>query len=78
MRARNGNSLVEMKTLSRPAGISLQDAVRLRSAELWLQLGQPMEALTELQQLPFRIRKHPKAMRVCRSVYRAALAAGGR
>jgi hypothetical protein len=67
-----------MKTRSRQEGISLQNAVRLRSAELWLQLGQPMEALSELQQLPFRIRKHPKAMRVCRSVYRAALSGGVR
>jgi len=63
----------EMKNRTKQAGISLQSAVRIRSAELWLQLGQPMEALTELQHLPIRIRKHPKAMRVCRSVYRAAL-----
>jgi hypothetical protein len=62
-----------MKTRSRQLGISLKNAVRLRSAELWLQLGQPMQALTELQRLPIRIRKHPKAMRVCRSVYRAAI-----
>lgn len=53
--------------------ISLRNAVRLKSAELWLQLGQPMEALSELQQLPLNIRKHPRAMRVCRSVYKAAL-----
>lgn len=53
--------------------ISLRNAVLLKSAELWLQLGQPMEALSELQQLPLRIRKHPKALRVCRSVYKAAL-----
>jgi hypothetical protein len=54
-------------------GISLRNAVRLRSAELWLELGQPMEALSELQRLSPRIRKHPKAMRVCRHVYQAAL-----
>lgn len=60
-----------MKT--RRGGISLRNAVRLRSAELWLELGQPMQALSELQRLPLRIRKHPKAIRVCRSVYRAAL-----
>ncbi|HXT11609.1 MAG TPA: hypothetical protein VN873_08595 [Candidatus Angelobacter sp.] len=62
-----------MKTRRGPVPISLQNAVRLRSAELWLQLGQPMQALSELQRLPIRIRKHPKAMRVCRSVYNAAL-----
>ncbi len=61
-----------MKTRA-SAPISLQNAVRLRSAELWLQLGQPMEALSELRQVPLRIRKHPKAARVCRSVYSAVL-----
>jgi len=63
-----------MKTRRGAIPISLRNAVRLRSAELWLQLGQPMQALSELQRLPLRIRKHPKAMRVCRSVYNAALA----
>lgn len=60
-----------MKT--RRGSISLRNKVRLRSAELWLELGQPMQALSELQRLPLRVRKHPKAIRVCRSVYRAAL-----
>jgi len=63
--------LMEMKMRR---GISLRNAVHLKSAELWLQLGQPMEALSELQNLPPRIRKHPKALQVCRSVYNAALA----
>jgi len=51
----------------------LRNAVHLRSAELWLQLGQPMQALSELQRVPLRIRNHPRARRVCRSVYEAAL-----
>jgi hypothetical protein len=51
----------------------MRNAVRLRSAELWLQLGQPMQALSELREVPLRIRKHPKAARVCRSVYQAVL-----
>ena len=62
-----------MKTRKGPAPISLRNAVRLRSAELWLQLGQPMQALSELREVPLRIRKHPKAARVCRSVYQAIL-----
>jgi hypothetical protein len=66
-------SLAVMKTRRGQAEISFQNAVCLRSAELWLELGQPMEALSELQRLPLRIRKHPKAMRVCRSVYNAVL-----
>jgi len=61
-----------MKTRA-PAPISLKNAVRLRSAELWLQLGQPMEALSELRQVPLRIRRHPNAAPVCRSVYKAVL-----
>jgi len=51
----------------------MQNAVKLRSAELWLQLGQPMEALSELRQVPLRVRKHPRAAPVCRSVYSAVL-----
>jgi len=43
----------------------------VRSAELWLKLGQPGEALSELHRLPARIRRHPWALRVCAAVYRA-------
>lgn len=63
-----------MKTRREQPDISLRNAVRLRSAELWLELGQPMQALSELRRVPLRIRKHPKAVRVCRSVYQAVLA----
>jgi hypothetical protein len=73
MLGKNGMSLPGMKTRRERSTLSLQNAVRLRSAELWLQLGQPMQALSELQHVPWRIRKHPKAMRVCRSVYKAVL-----
>jgi hypothetical protein len=62
-----------MKTRREPTPISMQNAVKLRSAELWLQLGQPMEALSELREVPLRVRKHPKAAPVCRSVYSAVL-----
>jgi len=62
-----------MKTRQTQPGISIRNAVRLRSAELWLQLGQPMQALSELRRVPLRIRKHPHAKRVCRSVYEAVL-----
>lgn len=53
--------------------ISLKDAVLLKSAELWLLLGEPMEALLELQRLPDNVRRHPQAMETCRAVYSAAL-----
>lgn len=68
-----GSSAAGMKRRRGDDGISLRNAMRLRSAELWLELGQPMQALSELQRLPLHIRKHPKAMRVCGSVYKAAL-----
>jgi len=32
-------------------GISLGDALHIKSAEFWLALGQPMEAVAELQKL---------------------------
>jgi hypothetical protein len=32
-------------------GISLKDALHIKSAEFWLALGQPMEAVAELQKL---------------------------
>jgi len=51
--------------------IPLKTAVRVKSAELWLKLGEPMQALRELQRLSYRDRRHPWAMRVSRSVYRA-------
>ena len=58
-----------MRTL--PESIPLRTAVRVKSAELWLKLGEPMQALRELQRLSYRDRRHPWAMKVCRSVYRA-------
>jgi hypothetical protein len=39
--------------------VSFQDAVRIQSAEFWLRLGQPREALGELQRLPRRLWDHP-------------------
>jgi len=61
----------EVKMHADQERISLKNAVRLKSAEFWLKLGHPVEALVELQRLPQRTRKHPWARQVCRSVYRA-------
>ena len=49
--------------------IPLCDALRIKSAELWLRLGQPMQALMELQQLKTRAQKHPWTRRVFRAAY---------
>ena len=44
--------------------IPFRDALRVKSAELWLQLGQPTEALKELHAVSARARQHPWATRV--------------
>ncbi len=48
----------------------LRDAIRLRSAEFWLRLGEPVPALLELQKLTARGRKHPWSTKVFRCAYR--------
>ncbi len=45
------------------ARIALEDAVRVKSAEYWLILGEPTEALRELEKLSRRARTHPWAER---------------
>ena len=51
--------------------LSLRDALRVRSAEFWLRLGQQGQALMELQKLPERARRDPWAVKVFRSANRA-------
>ncbi len=52
--------------------IALKDALRVKSAELWLRLGQPLQALLELEQLPRRARRHPWATEVFISAFETA------
>ncbi len=54
------------------AAMSLSDALRVKSAEFWLMLGQPMQALLELQKLRGRALAHPWASRVFHTAFRAA------
>jgi len=44
--------------------INLSDALYVKSAEFWLQLGQPSQALLELRRLSQRGRPHPWASKV--------------
>ena len=44
--------------------LAFPDALRLMSAELWLRLGEPVQALLELQKLTKSAAKHPWAERV--------------
>ena len=48
--------------------IKLSDAVRSQRAESWLKMGQPMQALLELQGLCDQARRHPRAAQVFISV----------
>lgn len=52
------------KSVPPPHSMSLPNALRIKSAEYWIKLGQPLQALIELQRLPKAARKNPWAMRV--------------
>lgn len=47
------------------SGLRLREAIPVRSAEYWLQLGEPDLALQELQTLPEPVRQHhwPRSVR---------------
>jgi hypothetical protein len=45
-------------------GLRLREALPIRCAEYWLQLGQPDLALKELETLPETVRQHPWPLRV--------------
>jgi len=52
--------------------LRLKDAVRVKSAELWLRMGEPIQATKELRKLTRRAWDHPWTQRV---VWQAAQAA---
>lgn len=58
-----GDDLVE-KAVPIRYPITLQHALRVKSAEHWIEHGQPDEALRELEKLPRKAWKHPWATRV--------------
>jgi len=49
---------------STAAGLPLREALPVRTAEFWLQLGQPHLALKQLETLPETARHHPWPLRV--------------
>jgi predicted Zn-dependent protease len=57
-----------MKELQRK--LILRDALRVRSAEMWLRLGEPSQALLELQKLPKRAQRDPLVARTFEEIYR--------
>ena len=54
-----------------PVQIQLGHALRVKSAEYWLKLGLPMQALLDLQELPAEALRHPWTCAVLRSAFRA-------
>jgi len=53
--------------------IRLEDALLVKSAEYWLKLGEPVQALMELQQLPKSKKKDPWVVKIFVSTTGAAL-----
>jgi len=51
----------------------LEDALLVKSAEYWLKLGEPIQALMELQQLPESKKKDPWVVKIFVSATGAAL-----
>ena len=50
----------------------LEDDIRVKSAEFWLKLGRPDQALAEIQSLPRSAQNHPSVLKVHLAVVRAA------
>ena len=54
-----------------PRRLSFRDAIRLRSAQIWLALGIVEEAERELSMLKRRASLHPEALKVFLQIQRA-------
>jgi hypothetical protein len=52
-------------------GLTLNQAIHVKSAEFWLKLGEPAQALMEMERLPEQAQKHPWALRIHMAVVRA-------
>lgn len=57
---------------SAKTNLPLKDAVRVKSAELWLRMGEPLQATQELRKLTRRAWNHPWTQRVVWQVAQAA------
>ena len=61
-----------VKTPTPALKLKFKDAMRIKSAEFRIKLGQLDEAILELKSLPERLAKHPWALRTHLAVVRAA------
>ena len=59
-----GTSDAATKYLQAPSGSGATQALRVKSAEYWLEHGQPDEALRGLEKLPRKAWDHPWAVSV--------------
>ncbi|MGH7869520.1 MAG: hypothetical protein ACREP9_18275 [Candidatus Dormibacteraceae bacterium] len=51
-------------TVKEAIDFSLQHALKLKAAEFWLRLGDPAQALIEIQTLSEKLQKHPQVLKV--------------
>ena len=56
--------------------MTLKEELRIKSAEFWLKLGEPVPALLELQQLPKKAQRCAKAQRVLQTAFRTCIHGG--
>jgi len=52
------------RSASQESPMNLEYALKVKSAEYWLKLGQPLEAMIEIQDLPGRVQKDPWLLRI--------------
>ena len=52
--------------------IPLKHALKLKSAEFWLKLGQPDQALLEIKSLPEKLQNHPSVIKAHLAIVRVA------
>ena len=52
--------------------IGLSHAIRIKSAEFWLKLGESEQALLEIRALPERLQKHSSVLKIHLAIVRAA------
>lgn len=72
-----GVKIVEPPLTEGAPGLPLCHALRVKSAEYWIEHGLPDEALRELERLPSKARNHPWALRVHSAAVNALLEMNG-
>lgn len=55
----------------KPEELSLHEALELKAAEMWLEVGQPLQALRALRRLPEKAWRHRWTLRLLRATNRA-------